>query len=105
MLARAARLLLRIAGWLLTPIVVTVGAALGAIIGAMIAPRFSPTGGLVAMGITGLAGASAGMWGWVRLLRGSSRLREALAVTPDGVPQADAVEALMTADPTDHPAS
>jgi len=94
-LARAARLLLRLAGWLLTPVVLTVTATIGATIGAMVAPRFGTTNALIVMGFGGLLGALLGLILWERLLGRSPELRAALAVTPEGVPEASAVEALI----------
>lgn len=95
MLARAARLLLRIAGWLLTPFAVIVAAAIGATIGAMVAPVLSPTTGLLVTGLAALAGAIVGLWGWIRMVRGSPDLQQALAVTAEGVPRPEAVDALL----------
>lgn len=95
MIARAARLILRIVGWLMTPIVLTITAAIGATIGAMVAPRV-PTGwALAIMGFSGLVGAILGLIGWERLLGRSRELRAALALTAEGVPEAGAVEALI----------
>lgn len=94
-LARAARLLLRLAGWLLTPVVLTVTAAIGATIAAMVAPRFSTTHSLIVMALGGLAGALLGLLAWERLLGRSPELRAALAVTPEGIPEAMVVEELL----------
>ena len=95
MLARAARLVLRLAGWLLTPVVLTLTAALGATIMAMVAPRRSSTFDLLFMGIGGLIGALLGLVAWERLLGRSPGLRAALAVTPEGIPEPAAVEELI----------
>ncbi|HEX3928377.1 MAG TPA: hypothetical protein VHW65_10295 [Gemmatimonadales bacterium] len=95
MLWRAVRLLLRIAGWLLTPLVVTVAAAIGATIGLVVAPHFTP---YAALGVTlglGFLGAVAGLLAWATLLRDNPELQHVLAVTPAGVPTADAVDQLM----------
>jgi hypothetical protein len=94
-LARAARLVLRIAGWLLTPVVLTLTAAIGATIGAMAAPRLSSTGAIIVMAVGGLIGAVLGLLLWERLLGRSPELRAALALTPEGVPEQAAVEELL----------
>lgn len=104
MLARAARLILRVAGWMLTPVVLTLTAALGATIVAMVAPLRAPGSALLLMAVGGLAGALLGLIAWERLLGRSPSLRAALAVTPEGVPEPAAVEALIAGhvDTTEH---
>ncbi len=99
MLQRVARLVFRIGGWLLTPIVTILAAGLGATIGTVVALRLSPTGGLVVSGIGGLLGAGFGLWLWTRLLRESPELREVLHVTPEGVPTEDAMDDVIGQDP------
>jgi hypothetical protein len=84
--ALIARLLIRIIGWALTPLVLILAAALGATLAAVVAPGLSVTAALAVMGVGGLIGALAGSWGWFRLLGRSRRLRHALGVTPEGVP-------------------
>ena len=106
LLARAARLIIRLAGWLVTPIAAALAAAIGASFAAMAAPRFSPTTGIAITAAGGLVGAIVGLALWVRLLRGSPQLREALAMTEDGAPRPDVVEELMTGEihtPADPP--
>ncbi len=103
MLRTVVHLLLRIAGWLLTPIAATLAAALGATIGAMVAPTLSPTSGLVATGIGALAGASLGLWLWLRLVRSTPELQDALAVTPDGVPTEAALDEFVPPSAEDEP--
>jgi hypothetical protein len=98
-LQRLARLVFRIGGWLLTPIVTILAAGLGATIGAVVAPRLSATGGLVASAIGGLVGATAGLWVWTRLLRRSPELRDVLHVTPEGVPTEEAMTDVIGQDP------
>ena len=95
MLARAARLILRLTGWLLTPVVLTVTAALGATIVAMVAPGRSTTFDLLVMATGGLVGAVLGLMAWERLLGRSPGLRAALAVTPEGIPEPAVVEELI----------
>lgn len=94
-LARAARILLRLAGWLITPVVLTVTAAVGATITALVAPRLSTTAALVTMAFGGLAGALIGLLGWEKLLGRSPELRAALAVTAEGVPEPEAVDEVI----------
>jgi hypothetical protein len=84
---RLLRGLLRLVGWLLTPLVAWAasfgGASLGAAIGGWISSSTA------AFGVTVATGAVAGLvaaWGWLRILRRSPRLRETLAVAPDGTP-------------------
>lgn len=81
------KLLFRILGWLLTPFVAWAASFIGALIGAVIARRFaSPTTGLV---ITALSGAVAGLGTLavaIHYLRRSPRLRQALHVTADAIP-------------------
>lgn len=103
MLARAARLVLRVAGWLLTPVVLAITAAIGATIGAMAAPKLSSTGAIVVMAFGGLVGALLGLLAWERLLGRSPELRAVLALTPEGIPEQQAVEELL--DPTKPPES
>ncbi|MEO5800264.1 MAG: hypothetical protein ABIZ70_02635 [Gemmatimonadales bacterium] len=99
MLARVARRTLRVAGWLLTPIVLTITAIIGATIGAMVAPRFSPTGGLLVTAIAGLIGACLGLVVWEKILGRSPELRAALALTAEGIPEPAVVEEMVTLHP------
>lgn len=99
MLARAARILLHGAGWLLTPIVTILAAGIGATIATVVAPRFSPTNGVILAGVGGLVGATVGLWLWLRFLRGSPELREVLAITPEGVPTEEALVEVIGEDP------
>ena len=99
MLARVARILLHGAGWLLTPIVTILAAGIGATIATLVAPRFSPTHGVIIAGLGGLTGATLGLWAWLRFLRGSPELREVLAVTPEGVPTEEAITEVIGEDP------
>jgi hypothetical protein len=92
---RVVRLLVRLAGWLLTPLVLTLAAALGATTMAVVAPAFSTTPALVLVTLAGLASAGVGLWLWLKLLRTSPELQEALAVTPEGVPLESEVDAIL----------
>lgn len=84
---RVVRFLSRLVGWLLTPFIAWAASFLGAILGATIASRFSsPTTGLV---ITAISGAIAGFGTLaivIHYLRRSPRLRHALHVTEDAIP-------------------
>lgn len=98
MLRRDARLLFRIAGWLLTPLVLVVAAALGATIGLLIAPRFSPNTGLALTAASSLICTILGLVFWVKLLQHSPELRHTFAVTEAGLPESELVEHLVHPD-------
>jgi zinc transporter ZupT len=95
---RAARLLLRAAGWLVTPLVLVGAAAIGATIGLVIAPRFSPNVALVLTVALALIAAIVGLVLWVGLLRHSPELRHTFAVTEAGLPESNLVEQLVHPD-------
>jgi ABC-type enterochelin transport system permease subunit len=95
---RAVRLVFRVAGWLLTPLVLTTAAAIGAAIGLVFAPRFPPQTALIITVACAFVAAVIGLMLWVRLLRRSPRLRETFAVTSEGVPESALVEQLMHPD-------
>jgi zinc transporter ZupT len=96
--SRAARFLLRAAGWLLTPLVLVCAAAIGAMIGLVVAPRFSPNVALVLTLALALIAAGAGLVLWSGLLRRSPELRHTFAVTEAGLPESDLVEQLVHPD-------
>jgi hypothetical protein len=98
MLRRAARLLLRAAGWLLTPLVLVGAAGAGATIGLVIAPRLSPNAALALTVALALIAAIVGMVLWVGLLRHSPELRHTFAVTEAGLPESELVEHLVHPD-------
>lgn len=102
LLKRAARLLIRIAGWLVTPIAATFTAALGATLASILAPTVSPMTGVAITTAGGLAGAVVGLALWIRVVRGSPQLQEALAMTPDGSPRPEAIDELIGGE--SHPA-
>jgi hypothetical protein len=89
---RAVHLLLRLLGWLLTPLAVTLAAALGATVGTMVAPITSPVNGLMVTAASALLGGAVGLWLWLRLVRATPALQEVLAVSPSGVPTEEALE-------------
>jgi DNA-binding transcriptional LysR family regulator len=86
---RLVRVLLRGFGWLLTPLVAWAASFFGAWLGAWGGHFLANSTAAVALAVlTGAAGAVAGTLLWMRLLRGSPRLRAVLAVTGEGVPKA-----------------
>jgi|CXWL01.1.fsa_nt_gi hypothetical protein len=95
MMRRVVHVVVRLAGWLLTPLVLIVAAFLGATVVAMVAPVLSTTLAVALVALAGLASAAVGLWLWIRLLRGSPVLQEALAVTPEGVPLESEVDAIL----------
>jgi hypothetical protein len=84
---RFLRFLVRLVGWLLTPFIAWAASFVGALIGAVIARRLvSPTSGLI---LTAVCGAIAGFGTLavvIHYLRRSPRLRHALHVTEDAIP-------------------
>ncbi len=92
---RVVRLLVRVAGWLLTPLVLTVAAALGATAMAVVAPAVSTTPALALVTAAGLASAGVGLWLWLNLLRTSPELQVALAVTAEGAPLDAELDAIL----------
>lgn len=95
MIRRAIRLLVRLAGWLLTPLVLALAAALGATAMAVVAPMVSTSLALGLVALAGVAAAGVGLWLWLGLLRVSPELQEVLAVTPEGVPLDSEVDAIL----------
>jgi hypothetical protein len=95
---RIARLFFRVAGWLLTPLVLVCAAAIGATIGLMVAPTLSPNAGLGLTAGMSLVAAIAGLVLWIRLLRQHPRLRHTLEMTVEGVPESSLVERLIHPD-------
>ena len=73
------RLLLRILGWLLTPLVATAASFLGAVLGTVVAEWVdSPTAGLIITVALGAATGFTALVFWFRLLRHSPKLTHAL---------------------------
>ena len=84
---RILRAVLRLVGWLLTPLVAWAASFAGAWLGAAVGGEF--TRSTTALWVTFGFGAACGLgaaWAWLRLLRRSPRLRETLSVTPEGTP-------------------
>lgn len=103
MISRLAQLLLRLVGWIMTPLVVIAAAALGATVAALPAPRLGIRTGLIVAAIGGLIGASLGFWGWLQLLSRSPELRDVLHVTSEGVPTEAAASESVDSDPISKP--
>lgn len=81
------RLFLRTFGWLLTPFMAWAASFFGCVAGLMLATRIpDPITGLVVTAIIGGIAGFTALMAWLRLLRSSPEIREALAVTADGVP-------------------
>src|SRR5262245_4382836 len=80
-------ILLRVIGWLLTPLVVWAASLWGAWTALRITVGFSnPRSGLfTALGVAVLTGTIA-LYLWMQLLRRSPRLRKSLRVTREGLP-------------------
>ena len=73
------RLLLRILGWLLTPLVASAASFFGAVLGTLVAEWIaSPTAGLVVTVLLGAATGFTALVFWFRLLRHSPKLVHAL---------------------------
>jgi len=93
------RLLFRAFGWLLTPFMAWAASFFGCVAGAMLATRIrDPFTGLIVTAVTGGVAGFTGLLLWLRLLRQSPEIREALAVSADGTP--DIVAALPILDDT-----
>lgn len=84
---KAARLVMRLFGWLLTPLVAWAASFLGATAAAsMIGGSGSARTQLVVTIAGGAVAALLALAGWIRLLRRSPRLRQTLQVEDDGTP-------------------
>jgi hypothetical protein len=81
------RNLLRAFGWLLTPVMAWAASFFGCVAGEVIATRMAdPIRGVLLSVFLGAAAGFAALLAWLRLLRRSPELQQALAVTPEGVP-------------------
>jgi hypothetical protein len=94
MTSRAVRWVFRIAGWILTPVVLILAAAVGAFIGLVMAPRFPPYTALIVTAALAFLTSLTGLIFWVRLLRVHPELRERLAITEQGVPESELISKL-----------
>lgn len=84
---RVLRLFLRAFGWLLTPFMAWAASFFGCVAGEVIAIRMNdPQQGLILSAVLGAIAGFVTLILWLRLLRRSPELQEALAVTPEGVP-------------------
>ena len=84
---RVLRLFLRAFGWLLTPFMAWAASFFGCVAGEAIATRMrNPQQGLILSAVLGAVAGFVTLIVWLRLLRRSPELQEALAVTPEGVP-------------------
>jgi hypothetical protein len=81
--------MVRLVGWLLTPLVAWAASFAGAWLGARIAGSFksSTTGAYVVVAF-GAAFGIVAAWAWLHYLRQSPRLQKTLEVAPDGTPLA-----------------
>ena len=81
------RLFLRVFGWLLTPFMAWAASFFGCVAGEVIATTIrDPKQGLFLSVTLGALAGFVTLILWLRLLRRSPELQEALAVTPEGVP-------------------
>ncbi|HEX5634717.1 MAG TPA: hypothetical protein VFX50_15850 [Gemmatimonadales bacterium] len=86
---KALRVLARILGWLLTPLVALAASFLGATASAVAFTGRPPREALV-LSLAGAAFAAVTVsWLWFRLLRRSPHVREALALDAEGLPTGD----------------
>jgi hypothetical protein len=96
---RTVRLLLRVAGWLLTPLVLTTAAAIGSTIGLFAAPYFRSTlTSLIVTGLLALAAAIGGLILWLRLLREHPQFRHTLDLAADGSSDSPLMQRLIHPD-------
>lgn len=86
------RILVRILGWLLTPLVAWAASFVGATIGAWISGGASPMTVLIVAAAFGLVFAWVSAWAWLRYLRHHPKLQKTLEVAPDGTPLAAIVD-------------
>ena len=85
---RFLQFLARVFGWLLTPLVASAASFFGAIGGALLARQIEdPVRGLMVSAASALAAAMLVTALWLRVLRQSPEVREALGVDASGVPE------------------
>ncbi len=81
------RLLFRIFGWLLTPLLAWAASFFGAVGGALLAIRIAnPLHGLAITAVCGAIAGYATLWVWLQYLVRHPEVREVLAVTEHGTP-------------------
>jgi hypothetical protein len=85
---KVVRLVLRLFGWLLTPLVAWAASFFGAMAGASLSASLAPMTAIWATVISGGIAALLALLLWLRLLRRSPRLRRTLEITQDGTPVA-----------------
>ena len=99
---RWVRLFFRAFGWLLTPFMAWAASFFGCVAGEIIAARLaSPGRGLLVSAACGAVAGFVTLVLWLRLLRRSPGIREALAVTEDGTPDTAALAEPTILDPED----
>ncbi len=99
---RVLRFLLRMLGWLLTPLVAWAASFSGAMVGAILSRGIDSALTAVAMTLlTGLVFALVAIHAWLVLLRRNPELRAALHLSPEGAPLE--LEALVEAPVPDEP--
>jgi hypothetical protein len=97
---RWVRLFFRAFGWLLTPFMAWAASFFGCVAGEILAARLaSPGRGLLVSAACGAVAAFVTLVLWLRLLRRSPAIREALAVTEDGTPDTASLAEPTTLDP------
>lgn len=86
---RALRFVLRMLGWLLTPLVAWAASFLGALLGASLANGLAQAlHGVLLTVVMGLLFGVLGTHAWLRLVRRSPEIRAALSLEADGTPGA-----------------
>jgi hypothetical protein len=93
-------ILVRLIGWLLTPLVAWAASFYGAWLALQVGGRFAnPRSAIYAAFGVALVAAIVLMLGWIQLLRRSPRLRHSLHVDREGLPILDELEAPTPAEP------
>ena len=81
------RALLRVFGWLLTPVLAWAASFFGAVLGALLAMRVrEPRNGILVTAVAGGVISFVAIHLWLRFLRRHRDVREALAVSAEGTP-------------------
>ncbi|MDX2193146.1 MAG: hypothetical protein NW201_07320 [Gemmatimonadales bacterium] len=96
---RTLRLVVRVFGWLLTPLVAWAASFLGATLAAAaVAGVDAPMRALGATAATAMATGALALIAWLALLRRRPDLRDALAVSEEGLPDTATFEAPVATD-------